>query len=71
MIDMMSELQSDYMKSNAIENVVYNKLSKKEYSELLNSKSDRALIGLSSPEFKRVGEQTVVSSMNLEQNVGY
>lgn len=40
---MMSELQSDYMKSNAIESVVYNKLSKKEYNELLNSKSDRAL----------------------------
>ncbi len=40
---MMSELQSDYMKSNAIENVVYNKLSKKEYSELLNSKSNRAM----------------------------
>jgi hypothetical protein len=40
---MMSALQSDYMKSNAIESVVYNKLSKKEYSELLNSKSDRAL----------------------------
>ena len=29
------------------------------------------IIGLSSPEFKRVGEQAVVSSMNLEQNVGY
>ena len=28
-------------------------------------------IGLSSPEFKRVGEQAVVSSMNLEQNVRY
>ena len=31
----------------------------------------KRIIGLSSPEFKRVGEQTVVSSMNLEQNVGY
>ena len=29
----------------------------------------KRIIGLSSPEFKRVGEQTVVSSMNLEQNV--
>ena len=29
------------------------------------------IIGLSSPEFKRVGEQVVASSMNLEQNVGY
>ena len=28
-------------------------------------------IGLSSPEFKRVEEQAVVSSMNLEQNVRY
>ena len=28
-------------------------------------------IGLSSPEFKRVGEQVVASSMNLEQNVRY
>ena len=28
-------------------------------------------IGLSLPEFKRVGEQAVVSSMNLEQNVRY
>ena len=28
-------------------------------------------IGLSSPEFKRVGEQAVASSMNLEQNVKY
>ena len=27
------------------------------------------IIGLSSPEFKRVGEQAVASSMNLEQNV--
>ena len=29
----------------------------------------KRIIVLSSPEFKRVGEQTVVSSMNLEQNV--
>ena len=28
-------------------------------------------IGLSSLEFKRVGEQAVASSMNLEQNVKY
>ena len=28
-------------------------------------------IGLSSPEFKRVGEQAVTSSMNFEQNVIY
>ena len=28
-------------------------------------------IGLSSPEFKRVGEQAMASSMNLEQNVRY
>ena len=28
-------------------------------------------IGLSSPEFKRVGEQAVASSMNLEQIVKY
>ena len=26
-------------------------------------------IGFSSPEFKRVGEQVVARSMNLEQNV--
>ena len=31
----------------------------------------KRIIGLSSPEFKRVGEQAVASSMNLEQNVGY
>ena len=31
----------------------------------------KRIIGLSSPEFKRVGEQTLVSSVNLEQNVGY
>lgn len=31
----------------------------------------KRIIGLSSPEFKRVGEQTLVSSMNLEQNVKY
>ena len=31
----------------------------------------KRIIGLSSPEFKRVGERTVVSSMNLEQNVKY
>ena len=29
----------------------------------------KRIIGLSSPEFKRVGEQALVSSMNLEQNV--
>ena len=29
----------------------------------------KRIIGLSSPEFKRVGEQTLVSSVNLEQNV--
>ena len=29
----------------------------------------KRIIGLSSPEFKRVGEQAIVSSMNLEQNV--
>ena len=29
----------------------------------------KRIIGLSSPEFKRVGEQAVVSSMNLEKNV--
>ena len=29
----------------------------------------KRIIGLSSPEFKRVGEQAVASSMNLEQNV--
>ena len=31
----------------------------------------KRIIGLSSPEFKRVGEQAVASSMNLEQNVRY
>lgn len=31
----------------------------------------KRIIGLSSPEFKRVGEQAVASSMNLEQNVKY
>ena len=31
----------------------------------------KRIIGLSSPEFKRVGEQAIVSSMNLEQNVKY
>ena len=31
----------------------------------------KRIIGLSSPEFKRVGEQAIASSMNLEQNVGY
>ena len=31
----------------------------------------KRIIGLSSPEFKRVGERALVSSMNLEQNVGY
>lgn len=39
---MLNEFQKDYMKSNAIESVVYNKLSKKEYNDLLNSKTDRA-----------------------------
>ena len=29
----------------------------------------KRIIGLSSPEFKRVGEQALASSMNLEQNV--
>ena len=29
----------------------------------------KRIIGLSSPEFKRVGEQALVSSVNLEQNV--
>ena len=29
----------------------------------------KRIIGLSSPEFKRVGEQAIASSMNLEQNV--
>ena len=29
----------------------------------------KRIIGLSSPEFKRVGEQALMSSMNLEQNV--
>ena len=29
----------------------------------------KKIIGLSSPEFKRVGEQALASSMNLEQNV--
>ena len=31
----------------------------------------KRIIGLSSPEFKRVGEQAVASSMNLEKHVGY
>ena len=31
----------------------------------------KRIIGLSSPEFKRVGEQAIASSMNLEQNVKY
>ena len=31
----------------------------------------KRIIGLSSPEFKRVGEQALASSMNLEKNVGY
>lgn len=31
----------------------------------------KRIIGLSSPEFKRVGEQAIASSMNLEQNVRY
>ena len=31
----------------------------------------KRIIGLSSPEFKRVGEQAVASSMNLERNVRY
>ena len=31
----------------------------------------KRIIGSSSPEFKRVGEQAKASSMNLEQNVGY
>jgi putative transposase len=31
----------------------------------------KRIIGLSSPEFKRVGEQALVSSMTLEQNVKY
>lgn len=31
----------------------------------------KRIIGLSSPEFKRVGEQALVSSTNLEKNVGY
>ena len=31
----------------------------------------KRIIGLSSPEFKRVGEQALVSSMNLEKHVGY
>ena len=31
----------------------------------------KRIIGLSSPEFKRVGEQALVSSMNLENNVRY
>ena len=31
----------------------------------------KLIIGLSSPEFKRVGEQALVSSMNLEKHVGY
>ena len=31
----------------------------------------KRIIGLSSPEFKRVGERAEASSMNLEQNVGY
>ena len=29
----------------------------------------KRIIGLSSPDFKRVGEQALASSMNLEQNV--
>ena len=29
----------------------------------------KRIIGLSSPEFKRVGEQALVSSMNLEKHV--
>jgi putative transposase len=31
----------------------------------------KRIIGLSSPEFKRVGEQAIASSMNFEQNVRY
>ena len=31
----------------------------------------KRIIGLSSPEFKRVGEQAMASSVNLEQNVRY
>ena len=31
----------------------------------------KRIIGLSSPEFKRVGERAVASSVNLEKNVGY
>jgi putative transposase len=31
----------------------------------------KRIIGLSSPEFKRVGEQALASSVNLEKNVGY
>ena len=29
----------------------------------------KRIIGLSSPEFKRVGEQAIASSMNLEKHV--
>ena len=31
----------------------------------------KQIIGLSSPEFKRVGEQAVASSVNLEKHVRY
>ena len=34
-------------------------------------KEGKRIIGLSSPEFKRVGERAIASSMNLEQNVRY
>ena len=31
----------------------------------------KRIIGMSSPEFKRVGERAEASSMNLEKHVGY
>lgn len=39
-----------------------------QHKDLLIDEGKR-IIGLSSPEFKRVGEQALVSSMNLEKHV--
>jgi transposase len=42
----------------------------RDYNAALNILNEGLkIIGLSSPEFKRVGEQAIASSMNLEQNV--
>ena len=48
--------------NNFFINTVYVKSNK-------NLMKEKQTIGLSSPEFKRVGERALVSSVNLEKNV--